>query len=355
MELRRSFFAVLAGFLALFAIVAIIWVLRGLLSPVLVGLLFAYIANPFVNWTERCWRWPRLVTVLLVVVMIMAIILAAAVWLAPLAITQISQLFEMLPDYIDRLSRVLHTGGGLSEEVRERLSEAAENPERLVPVLLSGAARGVGIFATALGRLTYVGIYITLLVVFFIAFSVRLPQIKAWCRQFLPHSHREEVLTTVQKISDAAGVFLRARLIIAGIVGVLLSVGWAFADVPYWFVFAMATAVLNIVPYASVVGWLAVLLINGLSVDSLGEVFYALLWPTVVYTVVQFLDGWVLSPWLEGGLLRIHPVVVLFAVLAGGAVAGVLGMLMAIPLVAAWQICFTDVIKPRLIDWAGEH
>ena len=158
----------------------------------------------------------------------------------------------------------------------------------------------------------------------------------------------------MQKISDAAGVFLRASDYCGGDGGgpvggvggdggaVLVSVRCDDGDPEHHSV-------------CGVGGLGGVLIINGLGADSLHSLFYALLWPTLVYGFAQFLDGWVLSPWLEGGLLRLHPVVVLFAILAGGAVAGALGMVMAIPLAAAWQICFADVIKPRLIEWANTH
>jgi predicted PurR-regulated permease PerM len=354
-QLKRSFFAVLAGFLAFFFLILLVWILRGLLSPVLVGFVLAYVASPVVDWAERRLRWPRMVTALFLLLVFLGVIVGAIVWVVPLALGQISQFFTSLPNYIDRVSRVIHRGGTVSEEIRSRLTEIAANPERVLPVLLRGAARGVGIFATAVGLVTYTGIYITLMLVFFVVLAVRLPRIRAWFRQFVPYSHREEVLTTIRKISDAAGVFLRARLLISFIVGVVLTVGWAVADVPFWLVAGVATGVLNIIPYASIAGWLAVLLISGLGADAMGDVFYALLWPSIVYWLAQILDNWVLTPWLEGGMLRIHPVVVLFAILAGGAIAGILGMLVAIPLVAAWQICFSDVIRPRLVHWAETH
>jgi len=352
--LRRAFSAVLGGFLAFFALVAMAWLLRGLLSPVVVGFLLASVFNPLVNRAEERWHWPRLLTVSLLLLLSALVVAAVAVWLVPLALAQIGQFMERLPDYLDKLLRVFHRGT-LSEEIRTHLTEAAKKPDKVLPLLLRGAAKSVGIVAATFGALTYVGVYLMLLLVFFIAFSVHMAGIKAWCRQFLPRSHRDEILTTVHKISDAAGIYLRTRLVLVLIVGALFSAGWAIAGVPYWLLFGMAAGVLNIVPFAVVVAWLAVLLVSALGADSARALLYALLWPTVVYVVVQFLDGWVFSPLLQGGKLHIHPVIVLFAIVAGGAVAGILGMFIAIPLVAAWQICFADVIKPRLIDWADAH
>jgi len=352
--LRRSFFAVLAGFLFFFMLVGLVWVVRGLLSPVLVGFFLAYICNPVVNWAQGRWRVPRLLTASLLLLIFVAVLAAIAIWLAPLAVEQISQFVQQWPNYLDRVLRFVERGAP-AEEIREQVSEAAGQPEKVLPMVLGGVRTGFGIFTTTVSMLTYMTIYVTLVVIFFVTFCSRMPDIKSWCRQFLPHTHRDEILTTVQKISDAAGVFLRTRLMIAVLVAIVLSAGWAFAGVPYWFLLGCTTALLNIIPFAAAVGWIIVLIINSLSVDSMAGLLPALLWPTVVYAVAQFLDGWVFSPWLEGDQLHIHPVVVLFAVLAGGSIAGAFGMLLGIPVAAAWQIFFGDVVKPRLMHWASSR
>jgi predicted PurR-regulated permease PerM len=80
-----------------------------------------------------------------------------------------------------------------------------------------------------------------------------------------------------------------------------------------------------------------------------------LLWPTVVYAIVQTVDGYVLTPLIAGKATNLDPVTILVAVLAGGSIMGVYGMLLGIPVAACVKIAFTDVMLPRIRAWsAGE-
>ncbi len=345
-------FVVIAGFLIFFALIALMWILRGLLSPILVGFLLAYVFDPVVDWTNRHWHWPRIVLVTLMLVILALIIIGLAVWLVPLAVEQIVQFVQNLPEYTEKILNTIGRGSTLDGGIREQIDAVAKNPGKLISMLLGAIGKSLGIFASTFGALTYIGVYILLVVLFFWAFSVHLPDIRNWFKQFLPPSHKDEILTTVCKISDAAGIFLRTRLLVALLLSICFTTGWAIAGVPFWFIFGVTAGFFNIIPFASGLVWLLVLLVNSLGADNMSVLFYALLWPTVVFAFVQFLDGWVFSPLLQGGKLKLHPVVVLFAVMAAGAVAGLLGMLVAIPLTAAWQITFRDVIKPRLAGWA---
>jgi predicted PurR-regulated permease PerM len=215
--------------------------------------------------------------------------------------------------------------------------------------------KSLGILIHTFSIATYIIIYIMLLLVFFVAFCLYMTPIKDWLRQFLPHSKREHIGELSCTIYKAAGTFFRTRLMIAFILSISFSVGWAIAGVPYWLLLGTATGILSIIPYAAALGWIAAMLFNVLETGSSSPLLYALLWPTLVYAVIQLVEGWLLTPWLQGGRLHIHPVVVLFAVLAGGTLAGLLGMLLAIPLTAAGQIVFSDIIKPKLTGWAKEH
>lgn len=77
-------------------------------------------------------------------------------------------------------------------------------------------------------------------------------------------------------------------------------------------------------------------------------------WPTVVYIAVQFLEGWVLTPWLQSGQTNLRAVTIILVVIIGGVVAGILGMLLAIPVAACMKILFEEVVPP-LQRWAATH
>ena len=73
-----------------------------------------------------------------------------------------------------------------------------------------------------------------------------------------------------------------------------------------------------------------------------------LLWPTVVYAVVSAIDGWILTPWIQGKSTNLDPVTIFVAILAGGSVLGIYGMLISIPVAACLKILLADVVVPKL-------
>lgn len=354
--LELSLFTVIVGFLIFFSVIFIGWLLLDLIAPVFVGLLLAFVCRPLIDWTRQKLFFPPWLTVSLLLIVMGIIGIVLIIWFLPIIIQHLVQFMQRVPGYIEDLLQLFYGEGfTISGDIRAKISEYAAI-EKMVPFLLRGTAKSVGMLTNAFGWVTYLIIYICLLFIFFITFSLYLPDIKQWFRQFLPHSNRERVQEILDKIYESAQMFLRTRLLIALILGILFSAGWALAGVPFWSLLGIGTGLLNIIPYASWLGWFAAMIINAVETgNSMAAIFYALLWPTLVFVVIQAIDGWVLTPFLQGEYLKIHPVTVLFAVFAGGSLAGLLGMLLAIPLTAALKIVFSDVIKPNVQHWAEEH
>ncbi len=353
---QRTLFNVIIAFFILLGAGTLIWMLQDLLAPVFMGLLLSLIFNPVLNWTQHHWRFPRIFTLSLLLLLLIAAITLLGVFLLPMAYQQISQLLMNLPSYIQELLDLISGEQvTLSEKFRSALTEAASNPQEMIFISLKGTITSFGILTYTFGFSTYIVIYSVMFIVFFIIFSLRMPDIANWAIQFLPYSEKKQILNTLHKIFNAAGDFLRTRLVIALILGVLFSIGWAVVRVPYWLLLGLGAGALSIIPYAAALGWLAALLINSLEAQTPEALLYAILWPSVVYFILQLFEGWLLTPYLQGEKLDIHPVIILFVVFAGAILGGLVGMLLAIPVTAACQIIFADLIKPKMLDWAEKH
>ena len=127
--------------------------------------------------------------------------------------------------------------------------------------------------------------------------------------------------------------------------------------VPYGIALGTLTGALSIVPYLGGVGLpIAVGLLDvdqfGLPPDARMAVWGILLWPTVVFVVVQTIEGYLLTPVIAGKATNLDPVTIVVAILAGGSVAGVYGMLLAIPIAACGKIVLTRIVMPRLLEFA---
>ena len=130
---------------------------------------------------------------------------------------------------------------------------------------------------------------------------------------------------------------------------VVLSVGWWIAEVPYWLLLGLLSGLLNLVPFAAVVGCAAALLLTTIDAVAGGQwTLWVLIWPAAVYMVAQLLDGWVVEPLVQGAATDLDPVSVLLVVMVGGAVAGLLGMLLAIPVAACVKILAKEIVLPKL-------
>ena len=329
--------------------------------PVFLAFILAQIVNPFVTLMERRWRWPRPLTISLILIVVTLSLVALFAWLGPILYEQSTMLLNKLPDYARALAANygIETGDVINQ-VEETIRKFQIDPKQVAGQLFKTTGRAVGILTFVFGMTSYWLLSISLLAVYFFFFSWHFNAGLEKLRGYVPVSRRKKVAGIVARMDDAIGEFFRGRLLIAVIMGVVLSAGWFLVGVPYWFFLGMLTGLLNIVPYLSIVSWPVAILLK--YVDTLtggaGEspgLLAIVLWPSVVYVGVQLLEGWVLTPWIQSGQTNISPVTIILVVIVGGFVAGILGMLLAIPVAACLKILGEEVLLPSLRKWAATH
>ncbi len=193
---------------------------------------------------------------------------------------------------------------------------------------------------------------------YFYFFSVHFPDIVGFLDSLIPDGAKGEVHRLTKQMDAAVAGFVRGRIVIAAIMAVLFTVGWAFCGVPYSLTLGVAAGVLAVVPYLS--GVVLLLAVPMLAVAQLQlpeaermSMLWIVLGPTIVFAAVQALEGNVLTPIIAGRATNLDPVTVFVAILAGGSVAGVYGMLLAIPLAACAKILIKEVALPRIRAWAA--
>lgn len=193
---------------------------------------------------------------------------------------------------------------------------------------------------------------------YFYFFSVHFPDIVGFLDSLIPDGAKGEVHRLTKQMDAAVAGFVRGRIVIAAIMAVLFTVGWAFCGVPYALTLGVAAGVLAVVPYLS--GVVLLLAVPMLAVAQLQlpetermSMLWVVLGPTIVFAAVQALEGNVLTPIIAGRATNLDPVTVFVAILAGGSVAGVYGMLLAIPLAACAKILIKEVALPRIRAWAA--
>ena len=229
--------------------------------------------------------------------------------------------------------------------------DVATIAERAVAVL----GVGIGVIGSTIGYVTYLTVAAVIIAFCFFFFLWKWPVMTGWFVQFIPVRHRQRTLDIVSKMDASVSGFIRGRLIQSIVIAIVLSTGWGVTGVPYFLLLGIGGGLLNLIPYAAVISWpLAIALAWLDSISGNGFSFWwVIFWPSIIYFIAQGLDGWVVEPLVQGKATNLDPLTVLLAVLIGGSVAGLLGLLIAIPTAACGKILAQEVVLPRLRKWAA--
>lgn len=352
--------------------------LRGIFTPLLIALALAYLFDPLITIAHRRWRMPRPLSIVLLMVFVVLPLGLFAVWLVWALVDQAGQLVAWLSGWLDKLAAAPADGADhprdwaamvkqliVDWDLQQHIDALRADPmAAAIPALKAmvvGGGQVAGAIGGVLGAVTYVGLSLLLIPIYFFFFAWHFGPMIGSLRQYLPAKRRERILHIAGRMDKAVAAFVRGRMIIAGILGLLYAIGFYFCGVPYWLVLGVVGGVLSLIPFIGGIVWplamgLAYLNLSG-GPDGLPEGWYwsALVGPTVVFSVVQFLEGWVLTPWIGGKAVHLDTVTMIVVVFIGGAVGGMYGLLLCVPIAACIRILMIESILPALRIWARDN
>lgn len=336
---RDLLWVLLAG-----ALLALAYQLRGILLPIFTALIIAYLLDPLMSSAERRLGMPRFWSVTLVSFLLLAMMIAAVLWMLPLLQEQIAGLLRHAPDYLQAISaRYNMRLGDFTGQFASLLESLQEDPTSIIRVL-----------GGILGTTTQLVLWLMLVPFFFFFFTWRYPRLVEQVKDWLPPNHRQRTLQVLNRMDQEVGGFFRGRLLTAVLCGFLFAFGWFLAQVPYWFLLGMITGLISFVPYLSVVGWLAAMLVKYLEMGLGGTGFdwmAVILWPSLVYTIVNFVEEGVFTPLIQSRTTALKPVTVLVVALIGGKLGGIFGLILAIPVAVCLKVLYDEIMLHRLRSW----
>ena len=174
----------------------------------------------------------------------------------------------------------------------------------------------------------------------------------------VPESRKPTIFRLAGEMDAAVAGFVRGRILIAAGVGVMFAAGWWINGVPYALTLGLLAGLLSIVPYLGavvVVPAVAILAAHQLSQPEAQRMawYWIIGGPPLVFLIVQSIEGYILTPIFAGRATNLGPVSIFVAVLAGASVAGLYGMLLAIPVAACTKILIRETMMPSLRRWAA--
>ena len=220
--------------------------------------------------------------------------------------------------------------------------------------LVGAGARRIWGFVLALIEL---GLVVFLVPFYFFFFATAYPKVMAFLGDLIPNEHRKQVNHLVGSMDRAVSGFVRGRLVISAILGTIFAVGWLIVGVPYSLALGLVVGIFCAVPYLSIIGVpiaIGLLVVDQVSLPEADRYAWwgIILWPSLVYFIGQTMDDWVLTPLIQGKTTDLDPVSIVVAILAGGTLAGLYGMLLAVPAAACIKILLREIVMPAIRDWS---
>jgi predicted PurR-regulated permease PerM len=322
----------LAAMIALLGWVA--WVVRVIWPPLILAGAIVFILNPPVGGLHRRGI-PRVfgATLMYLAFFLGLGVLAAVVW--PLASDQAEELSDEWPeiredleDRINRLSRQSESWPIRIPSVSqiERDLDSGNGEESIQDTL--ERVRDVG------GRVFHVALIVILAPILAFYLLVDLPRLRVVAESLIPPDSRREVLHIGRRLSRAIGGFFRGQLLVALIVGVMVSAGLAAIRLPFWLLVGMIAGFANIVPLIG--PWVGA--VPGIVIALTTRDPITAVWVGLIMAGAQQIDNHFVSPLVMQRAVRLHPAAVLLALLAGGTLGGFFGLLVAVPTAAVLKI-----------------
>ncbi|MGF6494391.1 putative PurR-regulated permease PerM [Luteibacter sp. 621] len=311
-------------------VIFVIWLLAPVLMPFALAAMLAYLGDPLADRLQRLGM-GRTWAVSIVFTVIIIIFVGVLLLLVPLIQHQVSNLIDNLPHYVEWARSValpwvqqrLH----LEADTFDSDKVLAAIKEHIGSIGSIAAATITKVTQSGMGVITWMTNAVLIPVVAFYLLRDWDTMI-AHIQRLIPRSVEPTVVRLSRESDQVLGAFVRGQLLVMLALGVFYGLGLTLVGISIGPLIGMVAGLLSFVPYLGfMIGFVAALVA---ALVQYGDWTHVIL-VGVVFTIGQLLEGYVLVPRLVGGKIGLHPVAVIFAVLAGGHLFGFLGVLLALP------------------------
>ncbi|NLM21156.1 MAG: AI-2E family transporter [Peptococcaceae bacterium] len=317
---------------------------RDIISPFVAGAVLAYLLSPAVKWLQKKGL-RRKGAVAVIFIWISFLMIFIVFMVLPLIYLEIGKLAIVLPDRLQVINNYLenlksnYTQAGLPGEVNRLIDEQILRSQDMLINWLENILQNLPSILVSIGLLV-------LSPILAIYFLLDWPRITQSIINLVPARVRGEWLRLLQEIDYLIQRYIQGNIIDALIVGLLIGFGVKIVGMEYALLIGVICGVTNLIPYfGPVLGTVPSVLL------ALGKSPLMSLKVLLVIIIVQQLDSNFINPYLMSNKLGLHPLWVVFALLAGGEIGGIFGMLIAIPLAAVLRIIFRHIyyylVSPR--------
>ncbi|MEL0297129.1 MAG: AI-2E family transporter, partial [Gammaproteobacteria bacterium] len=326
------------------SIIALVWLLSPILTPFFLGLLIAYLGQPVVDRLSRTGR-SRTTGVLFVFLMVTIILCGLLLLALPQLFSELADLIQRAPAIVDYLSERIEVrlgallgAGALDAFDAKMLKDWMSDWGQIRRMLVAGGKELFASGAALFGALATAAL--TPVVAFY--FMRDWPELIAGTRRLIPKSVLPRAGALASECDSILTGFFAGQFMVMLALATIYSVGLLALGVKGGLAIGVIAGLLSIVPYLGGV--------IGLTIGLLSALYQFQDWfhPSMVllvFMVGQVIESTVLTPWLVGDRIGLHPVAVIFALMAGGQLFGLVGVLIALPVAAVIVVALKQVLS----------
>ncbi|MFB9769733.1 AI-2E family transporter [Lactiplantibacillus modestisalitolerans] len=303
--------------------------------PIVISGFLFYMLNPLVKLLTRVhykrFRISRTGAVAIVFLLLLAVLAWGAMSLIPRLITQVSQLISSLPTLANEIqkaaTKMINNSSVLQKvDINSYVNQFNGELSKYAQNFLSSLSSSIVTVISTITSVTIMAITIPVVLFYMLKDSDKfIPAIS----RFLPKRQRPEMIGLLQKMGDTISSYIGGQVIECLFVGTCTAIGYMLISQPYGLLLAVIAGLANIIPYLGPYIGIAPALIVAFTQSPIQVVYVV-----IVVVIVQQVDGNLIYPNIIGRTLKIHPLTIIILLLAAGNIAGILGMILAIPFYA---------------------
>jgi predicted PurR-regulated permease PerM len=316
-------------------LVLALWLLNDILLPFVVGAVVAYFFDPVVARLQR-YGLSRTLATTAVTILAALIAIGAAFAIVPPLFDQVQQLAAKAPETFVRAAARLQP---MIEPIRSRLGLPALSLAELQAHAAQWAGQALSIVGGIAGRLAQRGVaVINLLALLFLTPVVTFYLLRDWPKVLaaidgaLPLDHAETVRKLAHQSNMAVAGYVRGQALVCLCLGTIYGVGLSLVGLQFGFVIGLIAGLISFIPFVGTL--VGATMAIGMALAQFPPDWVSVGKVAVVFLIGHLLEGNVLSPKLVGDRVGLHPVWIMFALLAGGSLFGFVGVLVAVPIAA---------------------
>lgn len=320
----------------LFLIGFLYWV-RGILTSFLIAAIIAYLLYPLVSYLENKRKMSRLGAILMAYLAVAILLMLLFLYIVPVLNQELNQLIRDIPFYAKKAERLInwiqiryqeqwgvHLNRNFNQEIINR-------SEFVVVQLIRKTTETLVWLVTS-----FVNLVIGLILAFYLLRDF--DSLKSNIISLLPERKQEQALIFWEEVNGVIEGFIRGQLLVASFMAIFITIGLYLLNIQYALIIGVLAAIVGIIPYlGSIAGALPAVILG------LMESPWLALKVIILFLITHQIEGSIVSPKIVGESVGLHPLVVIMALLAGGQILGIWGMLIAVPSTAVGKVLLKHI------------